>query len=221
MKMPKVGFVVLTMLFLQSIALAGTWTEDFGSGRVDDWDEVVGEWKVKEGAYCETARTLYAKTMWGDIDWADYTVEVDVTLVEAVGSDCAGIVIRADEEANNGFRFWIRTSGNRAQFSKWRDDTFTHVENFGTIPLDVKVGETYHLKVVLEGQRYQCFVNGEQLVDYEDPEKFRSDGKIGFMCYEAYPAFDNLVITGPGIPNNVAVEPEGKLASCWGKIKYL
>ena len=54
-----------------------------------------------------------------------------------------------------------------------------------------------------------------------DPIK---NGKTGFMVGNAQARFDNVEITGNTIPNGgpgtLPVEPRGKLATTWGKLKH-
>ena len=219
MKTLRISYIILTILFLESLALAGTWIEDFNDGKADGWNEIVGEWQVEKDAYAETGWTQYAKTTLGEESWADYTVECDVTLVEtfagAGSKDCAGLLVRADKKGENGFRFWIRTDMS-PQLSKWVNDKYEHIDQ--NLPVNIKIGETYHLKVILEGNKHQYFINDEKVVEYEDKEGFRKSGGIGFITYQAYPHFDNLVISGPEIPS-LAVKPESKLPICWGRLK--
>jgi len=217
----RISCVVLAILLFAPLALAGTWMDDFDDGDVDDWDEVVGKWKLEDGAYAEKTGLQYSKTLLGDVSWTDYTVEVDVTLVEDLGaSNCAGLLVRVNEEGNNGFRFWIRSDTHKCQIAKWMEgNSFTILDS--KTDLDVEVGETYRLKVIAEGHRYQCFVDDELIFDYDDPEQFSANGVVGFIMSKSYPHFDNFVISGAQIPDNVAVEPALKLASCWGGIKSL
>ena len=215
MRLLKISYLILTILFFESLALAGTWIEDFEARGADDWDEIVGEWEVEKGAYAETAGTDYAKTMFGDVNWTDYTVEVEVTLQKPIGANCVGLLLRADEKGENGFRFWIRTD-MAPQLSKWVNDTYEHIKI--DIPVNIEVEKTYHLKAILKGNKHQYFINDEEVAEYEDKEGFRKSGRIGFITYRAYPHFDNLIISGPEIPS-LSVNNEDKLPTCWGRIK--
>ena len=208
--------VILAILLSSSLAWAGTFTENFDSGKADDWESVVGDWSVKDGAYAETGGTLYAKTMFGDEEWENYTVDVDVTLLEHVNQDCAGLLLRADKEGELGFRLWIRTD-MAPQLSKWTGgNTYVHIDQ-NLNPANINIEQTYHLKAVLNGNKYQFFIDDE-MIEYEDKENFRESGRIGFICSGAYPAYDNLVISGPEIPSS-PVESKGKLTDLWGSVK--
>ena len=86
--------VILMVTILTSIASAGVWQENFDNGLPDGWNDVSGEWKIVKDAYAETSGGQYAKTMFGDENWKDYTVEVDVTLVKDVNVNAVGLLIR-------------------------------------------------------------------------------------------------------------------------------
>lgn len=213
--------VSISMLVILLLSVGATYAQqvifqdNFDDGNTDGWKFIDGEWKVEDKTLARVDKGVsYSKAMTGDINWKDYTVEADVKLVEAVGFNCAGFVIRADEDGNNGYRFWIRTDEWKCQFSKWENSKFVHVvEKF---VLDIKVGETYHLKATVEGQRYRCFVNDTMTVDYEDTSKFRENGRVGLITYAVYPQFDNIKISSSATS---AVKHEEKLTTLWGKVK--
>ena len=167
--------------------------DNFDGGKADRWTTIDGEWQVEDAAFARVGREeQYAKAMAGDVNWTDYIVEVDVTLKEAVGANCAGLLVRADEEGSNGFRFWLRTD-MPSQFSKWVDNKYEHIKI--DIPVDIEVGTTYYLKAIVEGSKHLYFINDEPVVEYEDEEGFRESGRIGFITYAVYPHFDNVKVS--------------------------
>lgn len=216
MRYSKAVSIIFMVAILTSTASAGTWQENFDNGFPDGWNDVSGEWEIEKDAYAETSGAQYAKTMFGDENWTDYTLEVDVTLVKNVNVNAAGVLIRADADGDNGMRFWIRTDQHKCQLSRWKENNFEHIAT--ALPVEPEVGETYRLKVVAEGQNYQCFVDDELLFDDKDEAKFRDSGRIGFISYEAHVHYDNLIIDGEDIPA-FSVEPNGKLATLWGQLK--
>ena len=216
MRYLKTVSIIFLVTILTSTASAGIWQENFDNELPDGWNEVKGEWKIVKDAYAETSGAEYAKTMFGDEDWTDYTLEVDITLVKNVNVNAAGVLIRADTDGDNGMRFWIRTDQHKCQFSRWRENQWDHIKT--PLPVEPEVGETYRLKIVAEGQNYQCFVDDELLFDGEDNAKFRDSGRIGFITHTANVHFDNLSIDGADIPS-FAVEPNGKLTTRWGQLK--
>ena len=216
MRYLKTISIIFLVAILTSIASAGVWEENFDKGLPDGWNEVKGEWKIVKDAYAETSGAEYAKTMFGDENWTDYTLEVDVTLVKNVNVNAVGVLIRADADGDNGMRFWIRTDQHKCQFSRWRENQFEHIVT--PLPVEPEVGETYRLKVIADGQNYQCFVDDELLFEGDDDAKFRDSGRIGFITHTANVHYDNLSIDGADIPS-FAVAPNGKLTTRWGQLK--
>jgi hypothetical protein len=100
----------------------------------------------------------------------------------------------------------------------WQDDTYIHV----IIDPATKavVGESEHLKVQIEGFTISAWVDDNVMVDeYTDADELFASGRVCFINYNAHAQYDNLMIDGPAVPTNLAVEPVGKLAVAWGTIK--
>lgn len=219
MRVSKVIYAVLAVLFSQSIAFAGTFIEDFDSGQVNDWIEVTGEWEAEGGVYQQLDMVPeYAKTINKTGGWTNYTIEVDVTIVEG-GPDstsvCAGLLLRTDETGTAGYRLWIRDDTNGFQFSNWIENTFLHV--ITNADERATPGEAYRLKVEIEDFTLSAWVDDRLMFeDFDDEDKLFPIGKIGFISYNSHAKFDNLTITGADI---IAVAPAGKLAVKWGNIK--
>ena len=76
------------------------------------------------------------------------------------------------------------------------------------------------MKVVAKGEKFLFFLDDKLLWEGEDKAepKFKPSGRIGFICHETKPRFDNLVIEGDQILTT-AVKPVGKLSISWSEIK--
>ena len=210
---------VLLCFFVIPFATAGIWEENFDDRMPKGWETVVGKWKVKKGALTETANEPYSKIMFGDVAWKDYSVAVDITIGEGKHPcNCTGLLVRADKEGENGYRFWVRTDQHQAQVSRWVNNKFEHLQT--PIPPKAKSGETYRMKVIAQGKKFQFFLDDKLLWEGEDKAepKFQPSGRIGFICHETNPYFDNLVIEGDQIPA-FPVKPLGKLSISWSEIK--
>ena len=79
----------------------------------------------------------------------------------------------------------------------------------------------YRLKVTVEGDLIECFVDGKQVSEFQS--KLYSSGIVGFAVGGVVAMFDDFAVTGPDIPSGgpgvVAVNPQAKLAIAWGRIK--
>jgi hypothetical protein len=74
--------------------------------------------------------------------------------------------------------------------------------------------------MTLEKEHIEAYLDNELIADFDD--KSEDSGKIGLgaKCIEA--RFDNVVITGPEIPDGgpgFAVTSQNRLATMWGSIK--
>ena len=89
---------------------------------------------------------------------------------------------------------------------------------------DAKVDVFYHVKVIHKGDQIEVWLgkskdNTEKIIEAKDG-KFKS-GLFAFDGYNQPVHFDNILITGPGIPRSdgEAVESQDKLAIVWGTLK--
>ena len=89
-------------------------------------------------------------------------------------------------------------------------------------PFLTKLNTWYHLESTMEGDDFRFYVDGV-LVD-----SFRSDrlpvGRVGFCIGGCVAEFDNVVISGPDVPDigpsgYLSVAPAGKLTTAWGRVK--
>ena len=165
---------------------------------LESWHNVFTYVTERIPPHCTIMGRGYLKAMSGDMNWTDYTVEVDVTLLQPDPANGGGLLVRADEEGDNGFRFWIKANEWRCQLAKWVNNRFHFVVE-GVPDLDIEPGETYHLKVITEGHRYQYFVGDRLIIDYEDQSRFRESGRIGLIACDGRARFDNLAISGTDV----------------------
>ena len=170
-------------------------------------------------ALTQTTDESYCKIMFGDVDWKDYSVAVDITVGKGKHPcNCVGLLIRADLKGENGYRVWIRSDQHMGQVSRWVNNKYVHLKS--ALPPEAESGKTYRMKVTAKGKNFQFFLDDKLLFEGEDkaqPE-FQPSGRIGFICHETDPYFDNLVIEGDQIPAS-PVKPLGKLSISWSEIK--
>ena len=84
------------------------------------------------------------------------------------------------------------------------------------------MNEWYKIKVVAKGEDFEFYINDELIAEWSD-DKLKS-GKVGVRTYSSVSHFDNVLITGSGIPASkgepgAAVDSASKLATTWGNIK--
>ena len=82
------------------------------------------------------------------------------------------------------------------------------------------------IKLSVHGKKLTFWINGKQVLDPIALEPLHGfpefpTGRIGLGLANYTARFDNLKITGPGIPDKggLSVKPRTKLATVWGNLK--
>jgi len=88
-------------------------------------------------------------------------------------------------------------------------------------PFKQEMDRWYHFKAVANEDNFEFYIDGELMASYTD-DRF-STGCIMLQTNACLSNFDNIVITGDGIPDNTnnitAVSSSGKLAIGWGQLR--
>lgn len=214
------------MILFAFSSFAGVWEDNFNDGIADGWNEVFGEWSVDNGVYQRTDMVAdYYKSVSDLTHLENFTLEADVTIVEK-GADstsvAAGVLLRTDETASSGYRFWLRGDTNGFQYSVWKDSKFTNIIDN---PDEVATfGQMYHLKVQLQDFTFSAWVNDSIMVDnYVDPDQLFASGLICLINYNCHVEYDNLKVTSDEIAGAASAvsstDNTDKLASEWGATK--
>jgi len=225
--------VSLVLVFASS-ALA--LIDDFDDGKADGWEAIQGDWKVKNGEYIQedtewtvtNTNETYHRSFLGDVNWTDYTVEVDV-IIDGPGelAPIAGVFVRVTEKSEEGPYYFFRIDtrpdwgpgavespnnnfdgANGGQMEGGLDPAFLALEENEV---------EYHLKVVAEGNHFLYYVDNDLILDIVDDVDPFLKGAVGLGTFNAGASFDNFQATGEGLPG--AVSKEGKLTACWGTLK--
>jgi hypothetical protein len=214
------------MLHLASPALADTWFCDFEAAAdaelwtPDDEGPRTGksEWEIDGGWFHQTAtEEMYHKAAAGSSDWTDYTVEFDMCILEGPRS-CAGVLLRSDSAAANGYRLWMHDEG-AFQFTTWQDNEWkVHIIR---PPFTPEQGKEYHMKVSIEGWTVSAWVDGEPIIEGHEignDMQFFESGMLGLINYGCHVRYDNIEVSGPNV-RSLLVEPHSRLATTWGWMK--
>lgn len=213
--------VLISLMICAAGSYAGTWLDDFEDGRADGWEEISGTWEVEDGVYKQAEATAaYQKSIHENEDWTDYTLEVDITMLEksaASTSVAAGVLLRSDDTGSSGYRIWIRSDSGGFQFSLWQDNGYTHVI---TQAAEVAtLGETYTLKVGIDGNVLSAWVDDRSMFeDYAEETDLFPTGRVALINYNCSVQYDNISLSGENI--FMAVSPTSQsIATAWGAIK--
>ena len=202
---------LIFLLTLFSVIPAFALFFDFDNNKKpQEWREEGGKWKIENGVYVgEELNAVEGVTLIGEADWTDLTFEATVRKAEG---NWMALVVRW-KDVNNHYGLWVNLGSSTAE---WWVKTGAYAQHgSGAIKLNK---EKYKLKIVAKGDTFEGYYNDKLVVTMA--HKDHEQGRVGLLVWEGSSGFDDVSITGPGIPN-LAVDPEGKLAWTWARIKTL
>ena len=228
--------IVVAMLFLlPATPWAGTFIETFDDDALDEWQEIIlldfnpkpGSWEIIGGELHGTNpdQVSYILTM-GDERWRNYTIEVDVKILENPHPGNIGIAARIQETIGviniiGGMSFPLPKPGSNANCfgGDFLGNKFWF---FGSeVSPFLELETWFTMKLQVNEEIFTLWLNGNQVLQARDDTFNFSTGRVGLVLTSYTARFDNFIISGEGIPNKgrLPVEPNGKLATTWGALK--
>jgi hypothetical protein len=179
-----------------------------------------GEWAVVKGELTFTGgsgicgATLYYKR---GGDWTGYEFQVDMKLTNLMDWP-GGIRVRLNPNTGESYFTWVYPEIEQEIMvyvaTGWDCNADEGIAQKVAWPVPA-VDEWNQLKMVVAGDLIESWWNDELLLSIEDDTW--EAGMIGFTTFNQDVVFDNVSVTGPGIPQ--VVEPQGKLAATWAAIR--
>lgn len=211
-----VGFSIFFMAW--NVAYAGTQTWDFGKAdAAKDWKTVTGNWEVKDGSYQLIGKTPAMHSLVGNPKWTDYVVEAKVRIDR---NNWAGIVVRAQSDFEY-YVYYMNVPDNKSELWLHSKPNIDTRKNLAQIPakdgVKIERGKFINVKVVAEGDKLQLWVEGK--LQHEGTDKTYPAGQAGVWAWDTDASFDDVKVTGKDIAGGVAVQPAGKLATTWGRMR--
>jgi len=234
-------FVILTFV-LSSLAIAGTWIDDFNDGDLAGWrmlvcfwrDRIVvldeGNWFFENGAIVggDDNQGKRYDLYTGDMSWTDYIVEVSVKLSKRL-EDCpedTGVWLIARSQEGEGK---IGLNGYVVGMIIWHGfqvlrGGFKYVNGFDSnnqiLALPSEANRWYRLKINVEKDLITGFVDDVKV--YELRDGTFTSGLVGIAVNGVKATFDDLMVTGPNIPDGGpghSVNPSRSSVTTWANIK--
>jgi len=223
----RTAMILLTLLVTLPV-WAGTFRDDFEDGNLDGWQQLWPQgamiWKVVDGELeCSRLSQWSAGIAVGEASWTDYTIEADVKLLQDHGPGDFDLLARATTN-DNGYAFlvgdWVGEPSVYVQ--QMPDLNMKVIDPFDPLEQDV----WHHVKLEAEGNKFTFWINDEEVIDYQDGTY--QAGMVGFGVANYTARFDNVIITGPEVPDVMPptwkkqpVNPRRRLATTWAQIKGL
>jgi hypothetical protein len=228
------AIVILFMMLTAASAWAGTLVDDFSDGDFDGWGEAwmlhnQTTWKVESGVLTGDNPSQWGTYLIiGDMAWQDYEVEVDARLT-TIRNGGASIEIGLRQNGQVGAQFkaitfvlmkasWV---GPEGAYALYFANNAVSVRK--TIARQFEIGKWYHLKVTVQGDHYQFYVDGSKEIDIHF--KTLESGGVALGAHAGVAQYDNVSIKGDAVPDlglSVSpVSPQGKNAILWAELKSI
>jgi hypothetical protein len=191
------SFDFYEMKFVHANNEAVVKTDDFEAGFGSEWNYSDGEWKIESG---QAVLNGVGKRTFGSVGWSDYTVEADITYVNAMN---AGIIFRVNNPALGGAGndpglgsdylqgYFVTLGSNGVTLGKQNYSWTT----LATSPGSYSLNKAYHIKVAALGANIKVYLQDTvaPVVDYTDDNPFMS-GKVGLRVHNCHARFDNFSV---------------------------
>ena len=192
------GFNLYTMQFKGANNELVTKTDHFDTNFSPDWNYSDGSWAIQSG---QASINGSGKKLMGNTGWTDYTVEADVTYVNALN---AGIIFRVSNPSIGGANndpglgtdflqgYFVGIYSNSVTLGKQNYSWAVLKVAAGTYSINTK----YHIKIVTLGANIKVYVTDmvTPKIDYTDPSPF-INGKVGLRSCNVNVLYDNFTVT--------------------------
>lgn len=142
-------------------------SDEFVDG--SQWTPQSGSWAAAGGRYVQSSTTVndarsivtgaYAK------DWSNYTLELDAT--KLAGNE--GFLVGFGATGANNFYWWNLGGWNNTRSVLQRATGGAATEVKAIEGHSLTTGQTYHVKVVVEGDHIELYLDGQLQMEYDQP----------------------------------------------------
>lgn len=216
------SIILLAVSHAPSVAKT-LFSEDFSKG-ADRWEKGDGEWVVENGEYVQKTTNFFTasflkKEFW-DAKWTEYTLELRAKKLE--GAEAWDIVFGIMQDKTPFVKGDRKTffdwciggwTNTRSALRKWVNGSAAEVN--GT-DHTIEEGKWYKIKLEISPTKVVGYLNDEWVFEHNEGP---AQGRIGFEMFGTAGVYDDIIVYDAGGPSAV-VDPNQKLAACWGRIKF-
>ena len=212
------SFLTFFCVFVSQPLFAGTQLWDFEKD-AKDWKVANGTWAVNDGVYQVTKGGPAEHSLVGEKDWDNYTIEAKIRIDD---NAWAGLVFRAKSEMEY-YVYYFNVPDNKTELWKHTPGGWGNRANLAQIPavggVQIKVGEWINMKVEVDGDTFTLYINDKKQKDNTDASY--DTGQVGVWAWQTAASFDDFTVEGDNIKDTLAVDPNRKLTTTWGRLKQI
>ncbi|HHY86023.1 MAG TPA: DUF1080 domain-containing protein [Verrucomicrobia bacterium] len=151
----------------------------------------VGDWSVQNGEIVQSSLITDVNFVFGDPSWENY--EVSLQGLKERGQEGFMVLFRAED--NDSF-YWLNLGG-------WNNTRHAiEKENNGQRGIigqgrdgRIETGRWYDIRIRCEGNRIQCWLDGQQIIDMRDDRNPFLKGMIGLGTWGTHARYRNIKVT--------------------------
>ena len=231
----SLGQVIARVVFISTFAInlswlqveAGVWRDDFEDKRINEWkiyneDRAVDKWWVERGSAIGEIFMDGFMSLWltGSENWNNYSLSCRAKLLKQKNKNepYFGLTLYDTGEKNTRYLFFVYFNGVVAIVK-------STPKGGAPVPFPFVAEENtwYEIQATIKENLLEFRINGEVVGAAQDAEPLKS-GQAGLVISNARVQFDDVAISGEGIPNGGPgkarpVDIKQKLVTTWANIK--
>ncbi len=203
MKLYKFLGVMFALILGFAITVTGAtvlFSDDFEDGNYTGWSKNGGSWSVVtdgSGVFKQASTSAMAYAYAGTTSWDNYSVQARMKVLSFNGTARpAGVSARFQSTSN--FYYAVLKSDNQLELGKRSGGSMIALASKS---YTVNTGSWYTIKLEVNGDSLQCYVNGNPELSAND--NTFSTGRIGLYAYNTAAEFDDIIVesgTGGSTP---------------------
>lgn len=186
------------------------------------WKAVEGEWKVEGGRLIgrSPSSVVQGRIVFGDPNWTDYEVSVDVSFI-AANEETRWTAVMYRTPATGAYPYYLftvrnnMTAYNGTEVARRGTSGGWEVMATRAAPKRLPNGQTFNLRVQVVGDSVRYFFNGEKIHEMMGIVQ-NAKGLVGLHVNGSMVAFDNVVVRPlsradvPGLVQEAGIVPPAR-----------
>lgn len=204
------GCFVLAWLSTTSEALLWDFND---KAQEASWQVISGTCGIDKDTYEISDPEAEALVIAGESNWTDYAIACKARLTQPGSFNNIALAFRASDDGASEYMFMLEGGRQQAEWWKKVAGTYTEIQ---VDPLKIDTQGWFRFQVVVKGNNFEGYYEDKLISAIED--KDLKKGKVGVRIYGCTSHIDDFDVNGPGIAPS-PVEPAGKVAITWGRLK--
>jgi len=173
-------------------ANGGLWGEVVWNRSFEEFTDRPG-WSASQGMLSQNRLLSDVKLLFGNPEWTDYEFTLEARKDD--GYEGFLILFRASDEENF---YWFNLGGwGNSQHALEKEVNGNRRVITRPAPGTVRAGKWVPVRVRVSGNRYECWLDGQPLINYTDTTSPMLKGGVGLGSWSTAVSYRNIKVTAP------------------------